>query len=477
MFSLKIRIRKKTTTDVMLIAMFIILVLTGVLVSKVIPGLVVAAVYMLIVFFLLAIIIPIINKRNIDYTSLVLFPTVLTVFQNVFWGLLIGNISSQQLRYLLVINFIAVGLISMVIYIVKSKEVGRLSHSLMTYLCILTCYALLLRGVYYSDMGAFFASYRNIVACILFLLFGYLLSCYCDIDRYYRGILIIVTIVLCVGFYEIFINDSMWISLNIGELWTKKGMRVETWGFPPNFISSEAIMGQRIRRMAATFADPVNLGTFLLFGTIIAWYKKKRILVLLSLIACALTVSKGALLGVLIFMCVHTFYYDRTKLFAGLIFLITAIVGLSFLSFAKDSSSGSVFLHISGFVSSITNIVQEPLGYGCGNVGVMSQVLSVTSNEEITESGLGAIIGQLGIVGLGVYMCFFANVFSKIKSFGEDVRQKIMLMSLFYSIIANMMFNEVALSPNSCGVYFILIGVLIAKRESELKCCNKGEIE
>jgi len=70
----------------------------------------------------------------------------------------------------------------------------------------------------------------------------------------------------------------------------------------------------------------------------------------------------------------------------------------------------------------------------------------------------------LGIIGLLSYIIFFIiNYLNIIKI--SDTRIKIGLISLFYGIMANIVFNEVALSPNSCAGYFILLGLFLGKRD------------
>lgn len=47
--------------------------------------------------------------------------------------------------------------------------------------------------------------------------------------------------------------------------------------------------------------------------------------------------------------------------------------------------------------------------------------------------------------------------------------QYILLYSLIIGFFANAMFNEVALSPNSCGIYFIVIGIMTVSKKIEIK--------
>lgn len=263
-------------------------------------------------------------------------------------------------------------------------------------------------------------------------------------------------IVIVVGLYEIFVNKNMWVNLNITELWTKKGLNLQPGGLPTNFYSSETINGERIRRMTSTFADPVNLGTFLFSIFCLNWFHGNKKGFILTLFAIILTVSKGALVGLLIFACIYAFVYHRKKFIY--IALSMFALGVSFLVYAYITSANSVFLHISGLLSAFSILGTKPFGYGLGSVGVLSQQFSdVTANYSITETGLGMIIGQLGIIGLSIYLLYFIYIIFKCFKL-NDKKEKVLCCTFILSILVNILFNEVALSPNSCAIYFIIVG-------------------
>ena len=198
-----------------------------------------------------------------------------------------------------------------------------------------------------------------------------------DEEKAYSIIEKILWVVVLFGIFDVIIGNSLWRSLNIETLWRLKGISNLSNGIPRNWYSSEKIGGVQIRRMVSTFADPVNLGTFLFSGFMLAWYRKKWILGAFTLLACVLTVSKGALIGFLIFIVIFTWYKDRTKMFTVVTLANAVVAGYMFLTYSQRSSTGSVFLHISGFVSSLGMLVNKPFGYGIGRVGVLAQLFSV----------------------------------------------------------------------------------------------------
>ena len=69
------------------------------------------------------------------------------------------------------------------------------------------------------------------------------------------------------------------------------------------------------------------------------------------------------------------------------------------------------------------------------------------------------IISQLGIVGLLIYMIYFAKLYRKC-TFLKNKKDLLLTLSLLFSVIVNIFFNEVALSPNTCAIYFLIIGFI-----------------
>ena len=267
----------------------------------------------------------------------------------------------------------------------------------------------------------------------------------------------------------------MWKTLNITELWNKKGIRTQASGLPTNFYSSETIGGQRIRRMASTFADPVNLGAFLFAAFCVAWHRRKFWIECMLVAGMVFTVSKGAWLGLLIFFCVYSYYYLSKSMFMG-VMCFSGFLGLLFLLYASRTSANSVFLHISGFLAAFKELVRKPLGSGVGSNGVLARQFSgFSTNTDVTETGLGMVISQLGIVGLSIYALYFKKL-AKLCRKIQDRRAAVLGFTLLFSVIANIFFNEVALSPNTCATYFLLIGIIISSSQNTVKQENKKEI-
>ena len=83
-------------------------------------------------------------------------------------------------------------------------------------------------------------------------------------------------------------------------------------------------------------------------------------------------------------------------------------------------------------------------------------------DSAVRESGVGVVIGQLGIVGLIGYAVLFISL-AKACSRVADKRNRVLGVTLTLAFLANAMFNEVALSPNSAAPYFVIIGLIIGR--------------
>jgi len=150
-----------------------------------------------------------------------------------------------------------------------------------------------------------------------------------------------------------------------------------------------------------------------------------------------------------------------------LVGVVTVAAGLYFYAFTQSSSTGSTTAHINGLIAAFVELPRHPLGRGFGGTGVLAGLFADEAAEggsAIVESGLGSVIGQLGIPGLIGYIVFFAMIIRSVHRI-QDVRVYVLGMSLALAFILNAAFNEVALSPNSCAIYFIVLGLIVASSD------------
>lgn len=422
--------------------------------------------YVVATLLLIAVIIYILLKivMKQELSVVIAIPIMLSVFQNVYLGIFATELTNFTLQLLTILNFL-LSCIILVALLFLNKYTNNITNTIIIMIATLIFYGVI--SLFFCENINFIAiisSLRNMLSVFIFFLLGSMISHKLNMKKFQEIIIFLGIISILFGLYEKFIAPDIWKKLNITELWNKKGIAVQPSGLPTNFYSSETIKGERIRRMTSTFADPVNFGTFIFAIFCLAWFNNKKTMMILAVLAMALTVSKGALLGILIFICVYSFFYHR-KIFIVLSCLMLGI-GVAFLVYAYKISANSVFLHISGLTSAIVSVIHNPLGYGLGSVGVISKQFSgYSAKSDITETGFGMIIGQLGMIGFLIYVLYFKMIIKKVCLI-EDKKEKVFNITLLISIIVNILFNEVALSPNSCALYFIIIGFYVSNNEN-----------
>jgi hypothetical protein len=425
-----------------------------------------AAVAAVVFFSVIAQLIHRLAERKAEISFFLIIPTVMSATQNVYLTTVAGALDSGRLQFAIILNFLFSVALYVVLIATKKPSSGhalrKLIKAVTTCLAILVLYGAATVVLFQHDLVAAAASSRNIVAPFLFLLIGLHASVWAKHAVYLRYLVMLGFVAVIFGFIEANTPD-FWQSLDLRSLWEKKGISVQQdSGLPKNFFASEQVVpGEFLRRMAGPFADPVNFGTFLFAVFMAAWYLRGLLCQIATVAAMVLAVSKGALLGLIVFFAFWTRYYaSRTSHLIALVLL--AAGAYNFYLFTVSSSTGSTAAHIGGFTAAFVEFPQHPLGRGLGSSGVLAGLFSEgsESTSAVTESGLGMVIGQLGIVGLAVYLVFFFQL-SKYVLQVKNLREKTLAAGLLGGFLLNAAFNEVALSPNSAAPYFIILGLVI----------------
>lgn len=407
------------------------------------------------------------SKTKLDLSGFLAFPIIISAIQNIYLGLLAYKLDAFSLQMFLMLHWMFACVLFASFLISNSDyKVHKIGYLILLLMLILGAYAVALLAVMGGSPLSLFSSFRNLSTPLIFFLLGFFAIRYIKINNLLTLISYVGVFIIAFGFLEYFLSRDLWTWLNIDILWAKKGLpNIAEWGLPLNFVSSERIFGEQVRRMASSYADPVNFGTVLFLIASVAWYTKRYLLFILSIICMALAISKGAFLGVLILFVVWSYFYTNRIIFviAG---LGAAGLGIAFLIYSSFHSTQSVAAHSQGLWAALMSLPSYPLGRGLGNVGVLSG-----EGGDIKESGLGIIIGQLGVFGMLLYGFFFAMLIKKSWSL-PITRDRVFATSLSLSIFINIAFNEVALSPNSSAGYFMILGLMLAATEYE-KVSNK----
>lgn len=423
------------------------------------PGIISMTLSLMYAFFVIGIAYQATKRGNkIIATWVLLFPTILSVTQNVYLGLGAWKLNTRSLQVLLSLHF----LIFAGIVILNADILMRKARWALLAIMLLLIHSMLLFIMHPAPLTSTISSIRNVLSCMLIYCFGVVMCKRVDLKGYHKWVTRISWLVVLFGLFEWLVGLRVWEALNISRLWELKGIPTNLWGIPPNWYSSEMIGGHQLRRMVSTFADPVNLGTFLFAAFMISWYRKDKVLTVALGICAILTISKGSLLGFLVFIVVFMWQKKKYRAFMPVMSGMTLLIGVWFIRYSMRSSTGSIIAHTKGFLNSFSVLWNNPLGLGVGNVGVLAGLYNDSLlNVSVSETGIGMIIAQLGMIGLVVYIFFFLELCIVPKRWGREFqRERVLYYTLLFSFIANALFNEVALSPNSCCLYFVEIAFL-----------------
>jgi hypothetical protein len=387
-------------------------------------------------------------------------PVLISASQNIYLGLLAPSLSHNQVQTLLIANFLLAALFCVGL-IVHGGRTNIVRMQTLWILSLTAGWAIITFGLFGGDVQVALASLRNVLNPAMFAFLGAAMAPFIVPRRLMVYISVIAVAVAVFGYYEIFVDPHIWTSLHIADLWEKKGLPIDTaTGLPGNFYSSETIGSGVVRRMTSMFADPVNLGTFLFLGFMTSWYLRWWWLRLAIFAAILLTVSKGALLGLLVFWVIKS-RNSRSAVSFSVVVTTSIVIGLAFVAYSFSHSTGSLAAHLHGFTGGFERLPGHPFGSGLGTTGILANLDNTNAQQGISESGLGLIVGQLGLLGLGLFVWLCAVIHRGLTGLTGQ-RERILGFTLLYAIILNIAFNEVALSPNSSAGYFIILGILAA---------------
>lgn len=225
--------------------------------------------------------------------------------------------------------------------------------------------------------------------------------------------------------------------------------------------------GKVYLRLSSILVDPVVLSQILALAFALVTFdysedlmskKRKRIYSILLLSGVVLTLGKG---GIIITALVFVYFFGKRnkerKLLSYAVYLVIGFICIILIQ--KADSGESISLHWAGLVDNIQVMKENPLGTGIGTAGNMAaKYAESTTNENSGESFIGAVIGQMGIIGIIIYFLFIYGLFVKYKR----VKQYNNLYNIIF-ITTNCMWitsflNNTAISFTNCFMYFVILG-------------------
>lgn len=244
--------------------------------------------------------------------------------------------------------------------------------------------------------------------------------------------------------------------------------------------------GKMYFRMASVLVDPVILAQILALAYIlVAFDRENQLVAKKRQMICAILLAAGTLLtlgksGIIIIILATVYLWGKkniqNKLLSYGIYFIGGILCLMIMF--RTSTGSSIDLHLRGLTENVRQMAQYPIGRGIGMAGNLAAAYGVDV-ENSGESFVGAVIAQMGIVGLGIYGLFLWGVSGKYKS----IRNKNSIYDNVY-IAANCVWitslvNNTAISFTNCFMYFIVLGftadsIVIYEGREEMDVSDAG---
>ncbi len=269
------------------------------------------------------------------------------------------------------------------------------------------------------------------------------------------------------GLFERFIlGDSFWLSMNISKYMDAKGFSAWIYnnGLPGNFYSADLYnyVGM-MRRLVGLLTDPLLTGHFLAFCVIILLFipiydKRSKNIFALSIcsIAIVLTLSKGAMLIIAIGYVYKLWRHN--KVFA----MITGVIAIGFIAvLVRGDILYTMSRHIGGLTSSFSS--EYIIGKGLGSSGNYANLYG-GSSETSGESYIGAIIGQMGVVGFIAFIYANTRLLKRIRSCDHSP-MSYLVSAYIIAVLIESIISESAINFVGSGVAFILFGLLTSRTQ------------
>ncbi|MDL5510256.1 hypothetical protein QSE00_00410 [Arenibacter sp. M-2] len=232
---------------------------------------------------------------------------------------------------------------------------------------------------------------------------------------------------------------DLWSYLDLTNYFNLKGIPVDKRGLSYMFYEPALSYTERL---VSTVLDPISLGHMLAAPIILCYYsvftegKKRKILFFLLSIGLILTFSKGAILQVILAL----FFFNKSLSPTTRFLIPSVFVALALLTLNIEG----ILIHLFGLKNAIVYL--NLFGHGLGMVGnyakMFAEDLSVYYKFEISDTFIGSVIGQIGLVGFAFWISFFLpKIKSIILSRTNHVGAIILTSQLIIAAISENTFN------------------------------------
>lgn len=317
--------------------------------------------------------------------------------------------------------------------------------------------------------------FRQIMTPVILILYGRCLRLSDkDMTEYLKFVVRLGLFQALFGFAELFIlGDRFWLSINISKLFETKGFtRWALDGLPGNYYSADFyhIIGKSIRRLVGITTDPLLTAHYLALCVIILLFTKvesnellRYIEIIAMSIAILLTISKGAILIIGIAYTYKLWIYNRKLSY----FAIGAVIAGVFVVI-RSNLFRTVAIHMSGFSTGLSDL--SLFGGGLGTAGNLASLSGSSSTSG--ESFFGMILGQMGIIGL---VLFIWMVYKMNKSIvrKKHSRHVYAIAAYVLAVMVEAIVSESAINFVGSGCAFIILGFFSILKISR----NNGIVE
>ncbi len=315
------------------------------------------------------------------------------------------------------------------------------------------------------------ASFRQLSIPFIFYLFGRSVRLqkgdFIEIIRFFVKICIFSVLF---GLFQIIIGPAFFDKLGMKNYMLLKYGMVSMYGkycVPDSMMSYDLMKftGKIYYRMASTLVDPVIISQILALAFVLVSFdyslkltseNKKKIYSILLAVGILASMGKG---GIVIAILAWVFIWGKKNIQRKVLsYALYAAVGLMCLMILVGSSNGSsVDMHFRGLTDGISVLKENPLGKGIGTEGNMAALYGADT-ETIGESFVGALMAQMGIVGVFLYAFFIWELYIKYRK----IREKNSIYNNIYFATNSMwitsLLNNTSISFTSCFMYFIVLG-------------------
>ena len=339
----------------------------------------------------------------------------------------------------------------LVFFIGKSK--GLFNYILL--IALFVFYLFTTTALFFEVQSWIFYSLRQLLSPILIFSFGYYLrinpeSIKSVIHKLYKISFWVVILGL------LFLIFNMWEYINLKIYFNLKGIPVDPSGVSYMFYEPALSYAQR---MVSTVLDPISLGHMIATPLILCYYsvfisgRKRKLYLAIFLIGLLLTFSKGAILQVV--LALFFFNKNLSKAVRYLIPLLFVILVLTVINIK------GILIHLVGVKNAIVYL--NVYGHGIGMVGNYAKMfaddLTVYHELHISDTFIGAVIGQIGLFGFILWLSFFLPKIKWKSLFSGHiihVGSIVLITQLIISII-----SENTLNFTSFIIAGIISGILI----------------